>query len=193
LKVDTSRNLSEIEVRLISRVAELILGEWCSYWSSLVDLRPSIAGHEANGRFVQSSSPDTMMLVLGVTAWIGGEIMDEMQFAFPHYTLEPLIEKLTAQNHEDTAGSSAQSSALEWNPALDEVQLPLSVELPALSLMTRQISQLKVGDFIPLNTDLTGKVQLRIGGLPKFVGELGATNEHRAVKITAATRPPKTK
>jgi flagellar motor switch protein FliM len=59
--------------------------------------------------------------------------------------------------------------------------------------MTRQISQLKVGDFIPLNTDLTGEVQLRIGGLPKFVGELGATNEHRAVKITAATRPPKTK
>src|SRR5690606_17688724 len=90
LNVDTSRNLSEIEVRLISRVAEFILSEWCSYWSSVIDLRPNIVGVEGNGRFVQSPPTATTMLVLGVTMWVGGEAVDEMQLATPHYTLEPL-------------------------------------------------------------------------------------------------------
>lgn len=183
LKVDTSRNLSEIEVRLISRIAELILGEWCSYWSAVVDLRPSLLGCESNGRFVQSADPESAMLVLGVTAWIGGEIMDEMQLAFPHYTLEPLMEKLSAPAQTEAAAAAAPPGRLRWNASLGGLKMKLSVELPATPCTTRQLAQLAVGDLIELQPDAAGQATVRLGGVPKFTGELGVANGRRAVKI----------
>lgn len=192
LKVDTSRNLSEIEVRLISRVSELILSQWCSYWSSLIDLRQTILGYEGNGRFVESSSPNTMMLVLGVTAWVGGEIMDEMQLAFPHFTLEPLIKKLASLSQDEIARETAESAAApKWNPVFDEVDIPITVELPPTQFSTRKLAALSVGDFIQIEPSSTGKVIVRLGGLPKFVGELGAAENRRAVKITGVKKSKK--
>jgi flagellar motor switch protein FliM len=183
LKVDTSRNLSEIENRLISRVAELILSEWCSYWSSIIDLRSDIIGHEGNGRFAQTSSPETTMLVIGITTWVGGEIVDEMQLAFPHYALEPLVNKLTPPAQNDQPHNSPSTSAARWNPDLNDLKIPLRAEFPSVPFSARNIAQLKVGDFIPLQPEVSGQVIIRLGGLPKFHGQLGTANEHRAVKI----------
>jgi flagellar motor switch protein FliM len=132
-----------------------------------------------------------MMLVLGVTAWVGGEIMDEMQLAFPHYTLEPLINKLSAKSKGDEALAERPAERPKWNPALDDLEIPVTVELPPAPFSTRRLAELKVGDFIQLQPDATGRVVVRLGGLAKFVGELGAQNDCRAVRINAAQKSKK--
>lgn len=193
LKVDNSRNLSEIEVKLVSRVAEVILTEWCSYWSSMLDLKPVIVGHESNSRFVESSAPDTMMLVLGVTSWVGGEIMDEMQLAFPHYTLEPLVRKLAAQSkrEETPSAASAAGKSAGWNSSLDDLPVGLTAELPGIPLSTRTLSAMRPGDFIPLDPAVMRKVLIRVGGVPKFRAELGGSDNRRAVRIAGPLKARK--
>jgi flagellar motor switch protein FliM len=189
LKVEKARTLSEIEVKLVSRVAQLMLNEWCSYWSSFLDLKPTILGHESNSRFLECESPDTIMLVVGITTWVGGEIMDEIQLAFPHYTLEPLVRKLSPPPVMETANRKAPvAPPPPWNHALDGLNLPVSVEFPKVPFSTRVLANLKAGDFIPLQPEFSKRVVVRLGGLPKFVGELGVADGNRAVKISGLAK-----
>jgi flagellar motor switch protein FliM len=183
LKVDASRNLSEIEVKLVSRVANLILSDWCSYWSTFLDLKAAIVGHESNSRFVECEAAETIMLVLGITTWVGGEIMDEIQMAFPHYTLEPLVRKIAGRPGREADGNPAPGPKTQWNPSFQDLNLPVSVEFPKLQFSTRRLADLKAGEFIPIAPELSKRVVVRVGGVPKFQGELGAADTHRAVKI----------
>lgn len=183
VKVDEARGLSEIEIKLVSRVVEMIVSEWCSFWRQIVDLRPVLLGHETNARFVQACPPETMMLVIGMEAWLGGEIVDQMQFAFPYYTLEPLIEQLNA-NDANGEVQPRGAGPLRWNPALDDMRLNLSAELPKVKVNTRELAQLKPGDVLPLSPEMINHVRLRLGKKVKFEGVLGTTEDHRAVRIT---------
>ncbi len=179
-----ARNLSAIEVRLISRVVDLILSEWCSYWSSIIDLRPQIIGHENNGRFVQTSAAKATVLVLGITPSIGGEIREELQFAFPAVTLEPLLDKLTPQKDAADQAAEAPPALVTWNAALDEVEVDLDVEFPAVELSTRRLANFKPGDMLELSPELAADVVVHLGEAPKFRGELGTLTGRWAVRIT---------
>ena len=42
VSIDENRALTEIESRILSRVVEMSLGEWCHAWSDLLELRPAM-------------------------------------------------------------------------------------------------------------------------------------------------------
>src|SRR5664279_6033098 len=56
--VNTNSELSEIETALLDQVAHLILSEWCQLWQKIGNVRPTLLGHETNGRFLTSSPHD---------------------------------------------------------------------------------------------------------------------------------------
>jgi flagellar motor switch protein FliM len=89
---EDARDLSQMEARLLSRVLEIIVNEWCACWGNLLELRPLILGHENTGRFLQTCSPGSMMLVFGIEVRLG-QLVEQIHFGFPYQTLEPLIQK----------------------------------------------------------------------------------------------------
>ena len=62
--VKAERYLTEIEVALVEDVIVILLEEWCAQWKTEQELRPLIIGHENNGRFLQSSPKDAVVLAL---------------------------------------------------------------------------------------------------------------------------------
>jgi hypothetical protein len=62
--VKAERYLTEIEVGLLEDVILIILEEWCGQWKVEQELHPLIIGHENNGRFLQTSPKDAIMLAL---------------------------------------------------------------------------------------------------------------------------------
>src|SRR5476649_28652 len=62
--VKAERYLTEIEVALIEDVILILLEEWCGQWKVEQELRPLIIGHENNGRFLQTSPKDAIVLAL---------------------------------------------------------------------------------------------------------------------------------
>ena len=106
---DATRDLSEIETALIDQVALLLVGEWCTQWPEMRDLRPSLAGHESNSRFLQTATPDAAMLVLTLDAGLG-ELVGELPAE--GVNLEEVEKSLVVQALERAGGEAARKLAL---------------------------------------------------------------------------------
>ncbi len=186
---EESRELGKMEARLLVRVIELMVNEWCSIWSDIHNLRPVLLQHENSAQFLQTCAPDTTMLILGVTTRIG-EVAQQIQLAFPLFTLEPLIAKLNAAAGNDAPPVVVPSPVkLKWNRVLEEIEIPVSAELPALPLTARRLAEMKLGEIIPLSAALTGQVRVCLAATPTFVGTLGLSHGRWAVKISEIIKP----
>jgi flagellar motor switch protein FliM len=183
------RDLSEVETALLDQVVQMILTEWCNPWIKFQELRPVLVGHENTGRFLQTSAPDAMMLVLLFEARLG-ECVEPVRIGFPITTLEPAIHALgqTLASPLDQSSSSQPLLKPKWNREFDEVMLPVVAEWSGMRLPAREIAKLKAGDVIPLPSDFASRVQLSLGGTPRFYGRLGSCDHHWAIELTETAR-----
>ena len=184
---EDNRDLTDIEVALSDQSAMLMLSEWCNHWPEMRDLHATILGHENNSKFLQTSPPDTSMLILTVAASIS-EQNEKFQMVFPYATLEPLMRLLNPQ----LAGAepaAPRPSQPRWNPGFDEVKVPLTAEWQGLKMSAGEITRLKPGDLLGLDPACAAQVLVRLGNVPKFFGRPGTSDAKWAVQLTAAIAP----
>jgi flagellar motor switch protein FliM len=180
---DDRRDLSEIEVALIDQVAMLLTTEWCQHWPEMRELRPALVGHENNSRYLQTSAPDTAMLVVTLAAGFG-EPLEPIELVFPYATVEPLVRLLCPAGLAEADSSAARPAPLKWNPLFDEVPLPVAAEWQGLKMSAGDITRLKDGDVLMLDPKCVGQVLLRLSRVPKFVGRAGLRGGRWAVELT---------
>jgi flagellar motor switch protein FliM len=180
--------LSEIEAALLEQVMQMFVGEWCRHWNKFQDLKPVIIGHENSGQFLQTSQPDTMMLVMSVEARLG-ECLEQIQMAFPFATIEPLLRQLSeAFNAPPGEDRPILNERPRWNPELEKARIAITAEWPALEMTARDLTNLKVGDVLPLEPEIVNHVSLRISKAPKFTGRLGTQGSKWAIEITQSIK-----
>jgi flagellar motor switch protein FliM len=179
---EADRELSEIETALIDQFANLLLGEWCSHWPEMKELRASIAGHENNSRFLQTAPPETAMLILRIDGGIG-EPTGSIQLAFPYATIEPLM-RLLAPTRE-TDASAARPTPPKWNGQFDDMKVPVQAEWQGLTISAGELSRLKAGDVVLLDPQCAAQVQLRLNHVPRFSGRPGTSAGKWAVQLTS--------
>jgi len=182
VSIDENRALTEIESRILSRLVEMSFGEWCQSWSDILDLRPSLIGHESNGAFVQLISSDTVMLILGVEMQMG-EVTKQIQFGFPHLGLEPLVQKLDADGDKQPKAKPAPASP-KWNRILDDVNIKITADLPTLKITTRDVANMKAGDVIPLDPEILQNLRVSLAKKQKFLASAGRCESRWAAKLT---------
>lgn len=182
--VNASRDMTDIETSLLDRAVQVILNEWCSQWRAMRELRPVLLGHETNGRFLQTSSPDAMMLALGMEARLG-DCVEQIQIGFPLFTLEPLLRQMAEGMREhDTATPATPAATPKWNPELDDIPITVTAEWEGLELTARELGNLQPGDVLMLDSRCANEVQVRLGGATKFTGRPGTRNQAWAVELT---------
>ena len=185
---EEKRELTEIEIALIDQVAMLILTEWCGHWPEMRELRPSLLGHENNSHFLQTSLPDTAMLILTLHGGVG-EPSESIQLVFPYATLEPLMRLLIPPLPESDA-VPAQQAKLRWNAEFDDMHVPVIAEWQGLKVSVGDITRLKTGDVLALDPACAAQVQIRLSHVPKFTGRAGTANGKWAVQLTAPISQP---
>jgi flagellar motor switch protein FliM len=181
---DVDRDLSEIELALIDQVAVIFISEWCNHWPEMRDLRPALLGRENNSRFLQTSAPDTAMLVLTLDAGFGDQL-EPLQIAFPYATVEPLVRLLSPAGLTERENAAVRSPKFKWNSELDDVPVPVVAEWQGLKLSAGDITRLKSGDVLVLDANCAARVQLRLSHVPKFIGRPGTRTGKWAVELTA--------
>ena len=180
--VSLNGELSEIEAALLDQVALLILNEWCALWQKIETARPVLLGHESNGRFLNSSAHDTVMLILSMEVRLG-DCVEQMQLAFPFMTIEPLVRN-SAQAAELQMDHAGPQGPAKWNPGFDSVLVHLHAQWQGLELTAREITKLKCGDVLLLDANCFDRVEIHLEQLPKFFGRLGTSGERWAVELT---------
>jgi flagellar motor switch protein FliM len=184
--VSLDREMSEIELALLNQAVGIVLSEWCSQWAKIKDIRPHVLGHENNGRFLQSSPHDTVMLAVAIEVRLG-DCMEQMQFAFPCRTLEPLVSALNAisERGDDAPAGADAPRKRNWNPTLSHVRVPVVAEWQNLRLTARQLTALKSGDVLPLSPEQSQDVKVRLARITRFNGRLGTAGDRLAVQLTS--------
>jgi flagellar motor switch protein FliM len=188
--VASPRDLSEIEIALLDQVASLLCEAWCVHWAGWKELKAVLLGHENDPRYLQTSSPDSAMLVASFEAAIG-EAKGPIQFALPLATLDPLIQQMREDLKPpvEAPARPVPAKAAHWNSALDDVPVAIRAELSGPLVTARQIPQLKIGDVLKLPDESSGQVLLRLGNTVRFAGRLGTHDDHWAVEVTNVMRP----
>ncbi|MEK7780690.1 MAG: flagellar motor switch protein FliM [Verrucomicrobiota bacterium] len=185
-----ARELTEIEVALLGQISQLLTEAWCAHWAGWKELKPALIGHESDPRYLQTSAPESTLLVANFTAQIG-DCSGAVRLALPFTTLEPLLQKIRAELKppvETPTPAMAVPKATTWNPALDHVNIPINAELPGPQITARMLQTLKVGDVLSLPVEAANQVQLRLGGVTRFNARLGTRDEHWAVEVLNALK-----
>jgi flagellar motor switch protein FliM len=182
--------MSEIERALLEQNVQLIIEEWCSHWARVKQLKPVILGYENNGRFIQTASPETMMLVISLEAKMG-ECTGLIQIGFPYATVEPLIHQLTQGSETVTQPTAATATppVSKWNNTFNDICIPLIAQWDGLEMTAGAILALKVGDVLPISPECAAHVTLRLEAIPKFHGRPGTIAGQWAVELTQVLQP----
>lgn len=179
--VQGDRYLTEIETNLVDDVLGIVLEEWCRQWKGEQELDTSIIGHESNGRFLETSPPDAIMLVLSMEAGVG-DCSETVQIGIPYYTLEPIIKKMHEAKERDL-GVTQVSEESGWQKSFDDIDIPVQVEWDGDSLTTKEALQLRAGDVLRFPKSVLKNTRIRLANTIKFTGEIGLDNSKVAVKI----------
>jgi flagellar motor switch protein FliM len=180
VKVD--RYLTEIEIALLEDIVRIILEEWCVQWRHDTELHPEIIGHENNGRFIQTSPKDAIMLALTIEVDFG-DCAEPIQIGVPYYTIEPMVKAIQARRNRDSSPAKTRAPA-QWKDIYEHISLTTRAEWAAFDLSLREVTSLRVGDVLELPPEIVDQTQVCLAGTPKFKGTVGIDADRIVVKIS---------
>ena len=186
--VTGNRDLSDIESALLDEAVMLILNDWCNQWQKLQELRPIVLGHETTPRFMHTSAHDTVMLVLTMEATLG-DCVEQVQMAFPYFTIEPLVRQLASLTAPEKEASPKTTGKPRWSPDFNSISVNVNAEWQGLELTMRALASLKPGDVLMLEPECFERVRVNLASTPKFLGRLGTRAQKWAVEITDPITP----
>jgi flagellar motor switch protein FliM len=156
-----NRDLTEIETALLDQVVDVVLKEWCQIVTSLPAAKPAIVGHEANPRFLQTASSDTSLFVLTLELRLN-DCAEKVHLGLPYSMLQAVIRTLNPSPELQKQTPPSPPMPVKWNPCLDSVPVPLSVEWDGLEIDARKLAHLKVGDVLPLAPERIERAAVRL-------------------------------
>ena len=182
--VDPDRPLREVEHSLIDQASRILLQEWAENWKTRESLVPRLLGFENNPKYLTICDPDEEVKVLKYAATMG-DVFDRVQLVLPVKMSEPLIQQLTADTDVKKKDAANKKSLMPtWNTSYDGVKLHVSAVWDDVEMLSRDLLNFKVGDFLPLKPDSFDRVEVRLADRPKFIGRLGSAAKRSAVEIT---------
>ena len=172
---------------VIEGIVVHILANLREAWSTVIDLRPRLGNIETNPQFAQIVPPNEMVMLITLETKIG-ESEGMMNLCIPYITIEPIIQKLSAQYWF----SSIRRGESEVNRniiqgRLDAVEVEVSVEVGNITLDFTDLMELQNGQIIKLNnTTVRDDFTFKVGERPKFKCRPGRVGSHLAVQIGEA-------
>jgi flagellar motor switch protein FliM len=178
-----SRPLTEIELRLVSRITKLAITGLEKAWGNLCDLQLKVMQVESNPQLIQIVPPNEVIVLISFELTMG-ETRGILNLCIPYNTIEPLAGKLSS----DTWSSYSKRSMdprqkLSLESGLARAKVRLSVQLARTVVSAGEIASLSVGDLIMTGRAIDQGPEIAIEGRPLFSGKAGLVKGQKAVEV----------
>lgn len=179
-----TRELTDIEMSVVEGIIVHILGNLREAWSTVIDLRPRLGTIETNPQFAQIVPPNEMVMLITLETKIG-ESEGMMNLCIPYITIEPIIQKLSAQYwFSSIRRGESEVNRTMIQSRLDNVAVQISVEIGTVNLGFKDIMNLKVGNIIKMpNTTVREEFTFKVEERAKFKCRPGRIGSRLAVQI----------
>ncbi len=183
MSIDTSYVYTELEMPLYRKIIEYLTMILRDAWSSYLKLQPKVERIEENPSLFQDISLDETVVIILLDAKLQG-VTGKVSFCIPETLLAGVFDVIDNRKRTEDEYENALPDVHQviMNKIKDSI-LTVKADLGEAELDLEDIYNLQVGDVIDLNKPHDSEVVLYVEEQPWFVGKLGVSNKHVAVKI----------
>lgn len=175
------RPLTEIELRLVSRITRLFLDELHRAWENVLDLELSVVRVENNPQLVQIVPPNEVVILVSFELTIG-DVRGMMNLCIPFNSIERIGGKLSSNSWVSYGRKPATTESIQQiGRNLRAAKLELVVQLASTRITTKDLLGLRVGDIITTETDKHAPLAVQVEGVTKFRADAGAFKGQKAI------------
>jgi flagellar motor switch protein FliM len=184
------RPLTEIELRLVSRITGLFLDELRHAWENVLALELGVQRVESNPQLVQIVPPNEVVVLISFELTIG-DVRGMMNLCIPFNSIERISSKLAANSWVSYGRvASNKESVAQISRRLDGALVSLSVTLADTKITTADLLGLRVGDIITTDHEVGQFLEVAVQGIPKFRASAGALKGRKAIQVQESIAPP---
>lgn len=184
-----TRELTEIEDRIIQRIVMMMLDSLKRSWEQLIEFNLSVVQQENDPLIVQIVAGSEMVVLVGYEIHIG-ETVGAMNFCIPLMVLNPILDQISQQAHfsRKMPPELAKLTRAAITKAMLKAKLPVDAILGRMRISLEQIAHLQMGDVIILDSSAQESITLEVGGVPRFKAVRGRRGEQSAVQVISITQ-----
>jgi flagellar motor switch protein FliM len=177
------RPLTEIELRLVSRITSLFLREMQHAWENVLKLELAVDRVESNPQLVQIIPANEVIVLISFELTVG-ETRGMMNLCIPFNTIERISAKLTANSWVSYSKRPPSLESMQRiSNQIAEAPVEIVVELATTRITASDILGLRVGDVIASEKDVRDPLVVSIQGMPKFLASPGKYKGRKAIQI----------
>ncbi|HUG67285.1 MAG TPA: flagellar motor switch protein FliM [Pirellulaceae bacterium] len=185
------RPLTEIELRLVSRITALFMIELRRAWENVLDLDLSVERVESNPQLVQIVPPNEVVVLVSFELTLG-DVRGMMNLCIPFNAIERFSHKLTSNSWVGYSRGGATKRTVEaLSGRLDGSRVEVVVTLAESSIRTADLIGLRVGDIITTDHDSNRSLKVAVEGVTKFLAKPGTYKGHKAIEVEDKVEPRK--
>jgi len=178
------RPLTEIELRLVSRITDLFCKEMKHAWQNVLDVDLSIDRVESNPQLVQIVPPNEVVVLISFELSLG-ESRGMMNLCIPFNSIERISNRLSSNSWVSYGKKTATTENIQRiSNQLSDAVVEVVVDLAETNISTSDLIGLRVGDIIATEKDIARPLLVSIEGRPKFHAQPGAFKGRKAIQIT---------
>jgi flagellar motor switch protein FliM len=178
-----SRPLSEIELRLASRITNVFLRELKTAWSSVIVMDIDVERVESNPQLVQIVPPNEVVIMVSFEVTMG-TTRGMTSLCIPFNTIERVASKLTSSSWIGYVSAKADDAAKQHMVSrIDGSVTNLIVTLARSQITTGDLFDLQVGDIISTEKDVQLNLEVEVANAVKFLASPGSYKGRKAIKI----------
>ena len=176
------RDFTSIEQRIIKNVVLMALVDLQKAWGPVHPVEMVFVRSEVNPQFAAIVPPTDVVIVILFEIEMD-QFSGTLTVCLPYSTIEPIIGKLKAGFQSDQLEVD-----LAWIRRLRErlatAEVGVKVKLGETEISSREFLNMKAGDVLQLDTDVSGELTVYVGGVQKFKGHPGVVRGNKAVRIS---------
>jgi flagellar motor switch protein FliM len=181
--IPARRPLTEIELRLVSRITDLFCKEMKQAWENVLELKLSIDRVESNPQLVQIVPPNEVVVLISFELTIG-EARGMMNLCIPFNSIERISNRLSSNSWVSYGKKSATAENMQRiSSQLNDATVEVVVDLAETNISTSDLIGLRVGDIIATEKDIARPLVVSVEGRPKFHAQAGAFKGRKAIQV----------
>ncbi|MEM9353788.1 MAG: flagellar motor switch protein FliM [Planctomycetota bacterium] len=179
------RALTEIELRLASRVTDLFLREMSHAWENVLELEPKVDHVESNPQLVQIIPANEVVVLISFELTIS-ETRGMINLCIPFNSIESIANKLTSNSWISYSSKPATAESIRnVSQRISDASVEVVVEVAETKITTADLIDLQVGDVIATEKDIHEPIRVMVEGRPKFLGKPGRFKGRKAVEVVS--------
>jgi len=180
----TRRPLTEIEQRLVLRVAKMFLQELKRAWENVIELEFEVIQTESNPQLIQVVPPNEVVIVLCFEV-ILTDVRGSITLCIPYNSFERIAGKLssTAWTGYSSRKQATPQTIKKISKDIRNMKALVKVKLAESKMKMHEFVNLRVGDVICTQKNASSPLLVSVEGIPKYWATPGLYKGYTAIQI----------